>query len=434
MSIEVRFFARLLTDAEPATFTNDFNLGPDMFWTKEGQKIFSVVQAHLSKYHALPSLSVASVESGIMIEPPTPDPLAYWVDQLQTHHRKRLLTRAMSATYDRMEAGDVDAAEGEVLTYLKHLSEQKADSKLLYYDQGAREAYERFKRIRMEIGLTGVTFGFPYLDKTTRGAQPGDMIVIAGRPKEGKTWTLLHMANAAFDHGHPILIITTEQTHGQIIERVVCMRAGVNARSAQLGRISNMDLGKVKEEIERTAQLRDDQPFYIYKAGFRTYIQDVSMLIRDRKPAAVYIDGAYLLRTAANQNEKVTERVSNVAEDLKNIAREAEVPIFATYQFNRQGAGKGRIYQSDAVEQLASVLFGLKSLNAKKYTQNEHRYLFKELNLIYGREGEKGKLRICFDTANSRHAEDEVIDGYIGELDEGSSGESADPDIDLSKM
>jgi len=426
--LELRYFARLLTDGAPATFSEDHQVNLDTLWTNDGKKVFRAVQAYLTKYHTLPSLSVACVESGVMIEPPTDDPLTYWVDQLHVQHRKRTLVTALAQVQDDMEQGKIDDAEAKVMEYLRALSEAHADQKLVYYHEGAADALDRFKQARMEVGMTGVTYGFPYLDRTTRGAQKGDLIVIAGRPKVGKTWTLLHMANAAFNSGKRALIITTEQTHGQIIERLVCMRARVNARRAQLGRIANRDLDRIVADVAHTAQIADGQPLFIYKAGFRTYIDDITILIDDLKPDAVYVDGAYLLRTAVNKSEKTSERVSNVAEDLKSLARDIELPVFATYQFNRSGAGKGKIYQSDAVEQLASVLFGVTELRAKDLTVDEDRYVFTKLQLIYGRDGEKGSLQVQHDTYTSQLSQHDVIDGYMKELDESEHG----PDFDAS--
>lgn len=432
MSAGLRFFSKLLSEGAPLTFSDDYGIERDLFESREEKKVFDTVVSYLDRYGTLPSIDVASVDSNVKLDPPTDDPIDYWIDVLKTDNRKRILTNTLADVHDILTEGDIDNAEAIVKEYLTKIALNSADKKLVDFSEVATEVLRKFKELRMATGLLGVTYGFPYLDKTTRGAQPGDMVVIAGRPKTGKTWTMVHMANEAYNTGAIPLIITTEQTHIQLTERIACMRAGINARHATLGRMSDRDAKKVQAVIMETAKLREKQPFHIYKAGFRTYVRDISILIKELRPTCVYCDGAYLLRSSS-RSQKTNERVSNSAEDLKSLARDAEVPIFATYQFNREGSGKGHIYQSDAVEQLASVLFGLTELPAEKYTTHTRYFLFKELQLIYGRDGEKGSIRVKFDTRSSRHEEDEVLTGYIeeveGEGDEAGSSEETSEDI-----
>ena len=58
--------------------------------------------------------------------------------------------------------------------------------------------------------LPGVTFGFPYIDEVSGGAQPGDAITIVGQTSVGKTFLALKVALSAYYSGKDVLIVSTE--------------------------------------------------------------------------------------------------------------------------------------------------------------------------------------------------------------------------------
>ena len=77
---------------------------------------------------------------------------------------------------------------------------------------------------RMENGsdIIGVASGFTDLDKMTSGLQPGDLIIIAGRPSMGKTSLALNIAeNVAIDKKLPVAVFSMEMASSQLTTRLI---------------------------------------------------------------------------------------------------------------------------------------------------------------------------------------------------------------------
>ena len=73
-----------------------------------------------------------------------------------------------------------------------------------------------------DSGVTGVPTGFHDLDQKTSGLQPGDLIIVAGRPSMGKTTLALNVAeNAAFGAGLPVAVFSMEMSVDQLAFRMI---------------------------------------------------------------------------------------------------------------------------------------------------------------------------------------------------------------------
>src|SRR3989441_11191275 len=78
--------------------------------------------------------------------------------------------------------------------------------------------------------VTGVPTGFAPLDTMTAGLQPGDFVVVAGRPSMGKTALCLNFAvNAARRGGTPVGIFSLEMGKEQLVQRMLCSEALVDS-------------------------------------------------------------------------------------------------------------------------------------------------------------------------------------------------------------
>ena len=101
--------------------------------------------------------------------------------------------------------------------------------------------------------------------------------------------------------------------------------------------------------------------------------------------------------------------------DIK-LATDFNIPIFASYQFNRKGAGDmANIGGSDSVGQLASIVLSLTSEDKDGSQQPWSKRSFKHLQLIKGREGEEGKIRVLFDMRRMIIQQDSILEGVYDE-------------------
>lgn len=199
---------------------------------------------------------------------------------------------------------------------------------------------ETFQRIdhRYHQGgdQTGLTSGFRDIDQFTAGFQPGNLVIVAARPAMGKTSIALTMAVAAAKkHSKPIAIFSLEMTSQEIVERLMCTEARLNAQKLRKGEIEKHEWGPLGESIG----ILNDLPIFIDDSGSLTVTEIRSRCRRLKSTeglACIFIDYLQLIRpsTAARQTTR-NEELSEICRTLKATAKELEVPIVALAQLNR---------------------------------------------------------------------------------------------------
>jgi len=230
----------------------------------------------------------------------------------------------------------------------------------------------------------------------------------------GKSYLMLKMALTAKLAGFFPLFVTMEMSPLQCARRVLAMHAGVPASLIRLGRLSCWGRDKLVSTVRWAGEAQEnDRQFLLMRGSLTTTVEDVVLRVRELRPHIVFVDGAYLLRTRS-KSEARWERVTETAEYLKMVASDFNIPLVASYQFNRRGAGSlGNIAHADAVGQLASIVIGMddeeqSSTDPMSWGQRS----YKLLELLKGREGERGEIRILFDMGRMRIEQDSVVKGY----------------------
>src|SRR5512136_1937412 len=114
--------------------------------------------------------------------------------------------------------------------------------------------------------ITGVPTGFVDLDDKTAGFQRGDLIIIAGRPSMGKTAFALNIAQYAALHSDlkiPAAIFSLEMSKEQLVTRLLCSEARVDASRLRTGHLIDGEWEKIMRGAERLFDAKifiDDTP------------------------------------------------------------------------------------------------------------------------------------------------------------------------------
>ncbi len=225
--------------------------------------------------------------------------------------------------------------------------------------QGIEALYERRGKI------SGLTTGFPLLDKLTDGWKPGEFIVIGARPSMGKTALLMDLAlHAALDGGARVIVFSCEMSADQLYRRAVCSLAGVNIFSVRDGMLSERDFPALT-----TAAVKLGQSKLVVLDAIGATIGALRARARrmHRKEPVGLIVVDYLQKLRHPPSAKFREReIAEVSEGLKNTARELGVPLVTAAQINRaadarSGSARGvprlsDLRESGSIEQDADVV------------------------------------------------------------------------------
>jgi replicative DNA helicase len=211
-------------------------------------------------------------------------------------------------------------------------------------------------------GVIGVPSGFAYLDNLTGGFQQSDLIIIAGRPSQGKTALALSIArNAAVEHGIPIGIFSLEMASQQLVLRLLAAEARVNAHALRTGRLSDEEWPKLSTKCHRLAEAKifiDDTP----ALGILELRAKARRLKAEHNIGMVIVDYLQLMQGPRDAENREKE-ISMISRSLKALAKELGIPVIALSQLSRAvEARSGRrpvlsdLRESGAIEQDADVV------------------------------------------------------------------------------
>lgn len=244
--------------------------------------------------------------------------------------------------------------------------------------------------------ITGLTTGFTRLDEITAGLQPGDLIIIAGRPSMGKTTLALNIAeNAALGAGKSAAVFSMEMSVEQLAFRMVASLGRVDQSHLRNGRFSEDDWPRINGAIQQMAQA----PIYIDDTPSMTPTEvraRARRLQRERGLDLIVIDYLQLMRVAGSAENRATE-ISEISRSLKGLARELRVPIIALSQLNRSVESRtdkkpvmSDLRESGAIEQDADLILFI--YRDEVYNHDSPRKGIAEINIAKQRNGPTGEF------------------------------------------
>lgn len=370
------------------------NLDPIIFKGPE-KELYKHLQHHVLKYGSLPSKDTLEKNIEFIIPSEVDETPAFYRDQMYDRYVFHTLKGAMLSAQDQLN-GDkpLDALEALKETILRlHLHGHKG--KVVDY---AAEGFDVVQTAynQANTGLdTGLSFGWPYLDRMTAGLQGGDVVSFVGRPGLGKTYMLLFGALHAWSQGLTPLFVSMEIKPLGIMQRLAAMDAVVPITGLKQGALSSGTLAKVRKKLKSN---QGKASFWLVDGAVTSTMDDLIMYAQQFKPDVLYIDGAYLVRSS-NPRLPRWERVTENAERIKSeLAEKLNIPVIVSYQFNRKSTAKENkepglenIAYSDAIGQLSSVVLGLMEEESVETLEKRHIWVLK------GRNGERGEFDIHWD-------------------------------------
>lgn len=274
-----------------------------------------------------------------------------------------------------------------------------------------------------ETHLTGVTSGFPELDKITCGWQPSDLIILAARPSVGKTAFSLNLAiNAA--KTVPVGFFSLEMSERQLAHRVLSSEANILLWNIRNGKMQDNDMKELYEKgIKPIAQTKIyiDDTANLKLSELKGKIR--RMVTKDLVKI-IFIDYLQLITVSETFSRKDLE-IGHISSQLKGIAKELNVPIIALSQLSRdvekRGANEPKLSdlrESGAIEQDADMVMFLWRPNESEVMENPELSQFCNMKIEKHRNGTLEKFVGKFVKEYQRWDYLKVLDGHgmpIGE-------------------
>jgi replicative DNA helicase len=248
--------------------------------------------------------------------------------------------------------------------------------------------------------ITGIPSGFTEFDKLTAGLQPGDLVIVAGRPSMGKTTFAVNMAeNAAIGARVPTAIFSMEMPSEQLAMRMISSLGRVDQTHLRTGKFPDEDWSRINTAV----QLMSDAPIYIDDSpGLSpTEIRARSRrLKREANLGLIVIDYLQLMQVHGNTENRATE-ISEISRSLKSLAKELRLPVIALSQLNRSVEQRqdkrpvmSDLRESGAIEQDADLIVFI--YREEVYKPDTPRKGIADISIAKQRNGPIGDFPLTF--------------------------------------
>jgi replicative DNA helicase len=305
------------------------------------------------------------------------DPTTWAIEQLHSVH-------ALAEFQQFTKDSSMDVAQASPPEKVKVLTEQS--NRLFALAQSFQPHHMRAEfgaeffqaladyEIRAAAGHThrGLRLGLPPVDDHTFGIHPGEMAILAGGPKTGKSYALGHIAKEAWKREEVTCLFTLENSVEMTIQRLVCMTLGIDSERWQRGECHPLEVERVRQFVnDELPALMTEGRLHILspETGQRT----IPAMVRQAQmfgAKAILIDQTSHVEHVDPGRKPQHQIVSENLHLLKLMVSTAAEPMAAViaHQINREGVRQARktgylemdmLAESSGAERSADWVFGI---------------------------------------------------------------------------
>ena len=215
-----------------------------------------------------------------------------------------------------------------------------------------------------------IPFDLDYFNKITKGGVPRKTLNIAlAGTGVGKSLFMCHVASGALVEGRNVLYITMEMAEERIAERI-----DANLLNVPIDQLENLSKDMFREKVDNVARKTDGRLIIkeyptgsAHSGHFRALLNELK-LKRTFEPDVIFID--YLNICSSSRMKAMGGSINSytyikaIAEELRGLAVEFNVPIFSATQTTRSGFGNSDVGLEDTSESFglpatADLMFAL---------------------------------------------------------------------------
>ena len=357
----------------------------------------------LKKEETLDEVGGVSFLTALVNSVPTAANISHYVNIVKEKSILRTLinnaTRIVSLCYE--SEGNVDEVVDSAEKFIFEVSDRKSHGTYLHLKEIVKDSIESIDRLyQKKAHVTGIPTGYIDFDIKTAGLQSSDLVVVAGRPSMGKSAFALGIAEyAGVVEKVPLAIFSLEMAKEQLVQRMLCSHAKVDAHKVRTGYLATSDWPK----LTAAAGKLSEAPIFIDDSAGITVMQlraKARRLKAHHDIKLIILDYMQLMSGSGNIENRQQE-ISEISRSLKALARELNVPVIAISQLSRAVESRtdhrpqlSDLRESGAIEQDADVVVLL--LREEYYSPTPDNQGVAEVIIAKQRNGPVGALRLSF--------------------------------------
>ena len=248
----------------------------------------------------------------------------------------------------------------------------------------------------------GVPTGFYELDDLIGGLRKSQLLIVAGRPGMGKSSLAIRMAeHVGLVEKKPVLFFSMEMDRQNIAQNMICSHCRVSPHNVRKGLISDEDwqhLLLAAGNFEQAPIFIDDSP----NLSMLELRARARRMKAEHDIQAIFLDYLQFMETRdLRKAENRQQEIAQISRQLKELAREMEVPVVALSQLNRATEQNkdmkpklSDLRESGAIEQDADVVMLL--YRSEYYDREGGEKGVCDVNVAKQRNGPTGEVKLAF--------------------------------------
>ena len=408
---------------------------PDYFEESNHKILFQEIDKFVSQYNDLPTKDTLNIEvqdrkdinetqykeitKVIDFLEDVPVELVWLIDTTEKWCRNRAIYLALMESIHIADDEDEKKNRDAIPTILSEALAVSFDNNIGHdYIQNYEQRYDYYHRKEDKI-----EFDLEYFNKITKGGLPNKTLNIAlAGTGVGKSLFMCHVASSVLLQGRNVLYITMEMAEEKIAERI-----DANLLNVPIQNLTELPKSMFETKVTNLAKktqgsliIKEYPTASAHSGHFKALLNELA-LKKSFRPDIIFID---YLNICASSRYKSGVSVNSysyikaIAEELRGLAVEANVPIVSATQTTRSGYGSSDVDITDTSESFglpatADLMFALISteeleqLGQIMVKQLKNRYNDPTMNkrFIVGIDRAKMRLYDC-----EQKAQEDMID------------------------
>ena len=287
------------------------------------------------------------------------------VDTTEKWCRDRAIYLALLESISIADGGDKEKSPDAIPSILSDALAVSFDNNVGHdYLNDADERYDAYTRKEDRIG-----FDLEYFNKITKGGLPNKTLNIAlAGTGVGKSLFMCHVASSVLLQGKNVLYITLEMAEEKIAERIDANLLNVNIQDITdlPKQMFTSKVNNIAQKTQGTLIIKEYPTASAHSGHFKSLLNELA-LKKSFRPDIIFIDYLNICassRYRGNSTVNSYSYIKAIAEELRGLAVEANVPIVSATQTTRSGFGSSDVELTDTSESFglpatADLMFAL---------------------------------------------------------------------------
>lgn len=389
--IQLQMLNRVLTDKHLGILMEN---GIDASFFSQYREEYDFIVRHVSEYGNIPDdATILEKFPGFeLLEVTESD--RYLVDALFEERMYNEMVPILNTAAEKMQNDSMDAVKF-ILPKVQKLLETSKFAGGVDIMKNTDKRWEYYQALKDNPELLGISTGLPELDLILGGWLPGEeLVTIAGRPNQGKSWILDIFLTKAWEQGKKVLLYSGEMSHQLISARVDTIVSGLSNNAIQragLDKQGEEAYRKHLQEIESRGV-----PFIVVtpKDLGNKYLTMTMLdtLIQKYDPDIIGIDQLSLVADERGEREPLRIQIGHITQDAFQLSAKYGKPILLDVQANRNAQERDPnsppdledLSEGDATGQNSSRVLTIRQTNeGLKIGVKKNRYGQNNVTLTY---------------------------------------------------